>query len=145
LLPFRVFIERERRPLWDDRVAMAISVLIVDDHAGYRRVERRLLKAEGFDIIGEVDDGLTAVTAAARLRPHLVVFDALLPDVDGFAVARRLADAPAPPAVVLVSSRTRAEFGRRLADAPVAGFLRKDGLSASALCALAGERRPPCA
>jgi DNA-binding NarL/FixJ family response regulator len=124
---------------------MAISVLIVDDHAGYRRFARRLLEAEGFDVIGEAGDGSSTITVAARLRADVVLLDVLLPDVDGFAVARRLADAPAPPAVVLVSSRERADFGRRLADAPVAGFVHKDDLSGPALCALAGQGRPPCA
>jgi DNA-binding NarL/FixJ family response regulator len=124
---------------------MAISVLVVDDHAGFRRFARRLLEAEGFEVIGEAGDGSSALRDAARLRPDLVLLDVLLPDVDGFAVARRLADAPAPPHVVLISSHAGAEFGRRLADAPVAGFVHKDDLSGSALCALAGMGRPPCA
>lgn len=81
----RVSIERARRPLWDDRVAMAIPVPMVNDHAGYRRVERRLLEAEGSDIIGQAD-GPSAVTAAARLRPDLVVLTHRLADarVAGF-------------------------------------------------------------
>ncbi len=40
------------------------SVLIVDDHAGFRASARRLLEVEGYEVVGEAPDGESAVTAA---------------------------------------------------------------------------------
>jgi CheY-like chemotaxis protein len=73
------------------------TVLIVDDHAPFRRMVRRLLEAGGFCVIGEAGDGASALTAAAALGPDVVLLDILLPDMDGFEVARRLAPRPPPP------------------------------------------------
>jgi DNA-binding NarL/FixJ family response regulator len=112
------------------------TVLIVDDHAGFRSFARALLEAEGFDVVGEAEDGVSALAAMVRLRPHIVLLDIQLPDLDGFEVAERLARAVDPPAVVLVSTRDVSSYRRRLAGSPVRGFIPKDELSGSALSAL---------
>src|SRR5438105_2788065 len=80
-----------------------VTVLIVDDHPSFRATARALLQAEGFDVVGEAEDGASALALVAELRPDVVLLDVQLPDLDGFEVAQRLgADGPA---VVLVSSR----------------------------------------
>jgi DNA-binding NarL/FixJ family response regulator len=111
------------------------SVLIVDDHADFRASARALLELQGFDVVGDVVDGETALEAAARLRPDVVLLDVQLPGIDGFEVAERLAAGEEPPRVVLISSRNRSAYAR-LSDAPVAGFLDKHELSGAALAAL---------
>src|SRR4249920_1240423 len=63
-----------------DHPHMAWTVLIVDDHPGFRGFARRLLEADGFTVVGEAGDGGSAVEAAARLRPALVLLDVMLPD-----------------------------------------------------------------
>lgn len=113
-------------------------VLIVDDHPGFRRFARRLLEAEGIDVVGEAVDGVSALEAAQRLRPDVVLLDVLLPGSDGFVVAERLRAHDAGLRIVLTSSREAADFGARLATAPVAGFVQKDELSAAALARVAG-------
>jgi two-component system nitrate/nitrite response regulator NarL len=113
------------------------TVLIVDDHAPFRRMARRVLEAGGFTVIGEAWDGMSALAAVSALVPDVVLLDVLLPDVDGFAVARSLAERSDRPVVVLTSSRSEAELGHRLEGAPVAGFIAKDALSAAALAELA--------
>lgn len=117
---------------------MTRTILIVDDHAGFRRAARALLDAEGFAVVGEAPDGGSAVTEAARLRPAIVLLDVQLPDIDGFEVAQRLAALDGPPAVVLVSSRGRGSFSQQLAGARVAGFISKGDLTGAALRALVG-------
>ena len=112
------------------------SVLIVDDHAQFRRVARTMLEAAGFDVVGEAADGLSALAEAARLRPGLVLLDIQLPDLDGFDVADRLARSADPPAVVLTSSRAESTYRRRLASSRAAGFIAKSELSGAALAAL---------
>lgn len=95
-----------------------------------------MLEAEGFEVVGEAADGATALIQASRLRPGLVLLDIQLPDLDGFAVAARLATESDPPAVVLTSSRPASSYRRRLADSPVLGFIAKTELTGRALAAL---------
>lgn len=114
---------------------MPSTVLIVDDHDGFRDSARALLEADGFDVVGEAADGESAIAEATRLQPGCVLLDIQLPDVDGFEVAQRLAETVDPPAVVLTSSRGASAFRRRLASSPALGFLPKSELSGEALAA----------
>jgi DNA-binding NarL/FixJ family response regulator len=114
----------------------SLRILVVDDHAGFRRSARALLEADGVEVVGEASDGPGCLDAVARLRPDAVLLDVRLPGEDGFAVASRIAaDADAPP-VVLVSSRALADLGARTLPDGVRGFLGKDRLSGPALRAL---------
>jgi DNA-binding NarL/FixJ family response regulator len=117
-------------------VRMSRTVLIVDDHAEFRASARALLEASGFIVIGEAADGAEAVRLTRELRPAVVLLDIALPDMDGFAVADRLAADDLASAVVLVSSRERSAYGRRIGVAPIRGFLSKRQLSGPALMAL---------
>ena len=113
-------------------------MLIVDDHEGFRIAARALLEADGFDVIGEVGNGIEALEAAAALRPDIVLLDIQLPGLDGFGVAERLAEVAEAPAVVLVSSRDAIAYGSRLTQTRARGFIPKSGLSGDALAALVG-------
>ena len=121
-----------------DHQLMARTVLIVDDHAPFRALARALLQLEGFEVVGEVADARSALEAVGRLRPDVVVLDIQLPDLDGFEVARRLAQAGDPPVIVLVSSRDSSAYRRRLADIPARGFIPKSDLSGAVVAALVG-------
>jgi two-component system nitrate/nitrite response regulator NarL len=116
---------------------VAATVLIVDDHAGFRSFARALLEAEGFDVVGEAADGASALTAARALAPELVLLDVALPDMDGFAVCDALLEEGAGPAVVLTSSRDVSSYRRRLKRSRARGFIPKSELSGPALSALA--------
>lgn len=116
-----------------DHRGVPATVLIVDDHAGFRASARALLDAEGFAVIGEAGDGASALEQVHRLRPDVVLLDIQLPDMDGFAVAERIAADPGPPAVVLISSRDAAAYGPRVSRSPVVGFLSKSDLSGQSL------------
>lgn len=115
---------------------MAWSVLIVDDHAGFRGSARALLEADGFDVLGEAADGQSAMQEARRLRPQVVLLDVQLPGMDGFAVAESLAAEPSAPAVVLISSRGRGAYRTRLESTPARGFITKAEFSGECLSSL---------
>lgn len=117
---------------------MAPSLLIVDDHPGFRSLARELLEADGFEVVGEAADGVSAVAAALALRPAVVLLDIHLPGEDGFAVAERLTALPSPPVVVLISSRPARDVRSRMATTTAAGFIHKSDLSASTIAALVG-------
>lgn len=118
------------------RILNVMSVLIVDDHPSFRASARRLLEAEGFDIVGEAGDGQTGITAAQQLQPDVVLLDVQLPDIDGFEVAARLSALGVRSAVILTSNRSPAEYGPLLREAAVRGFLPKAELSGAALTGL---------
>jgi DNA-binding NarL/FixJ family response regulator len=109
------------------------TVLIVDDHDGFRESATSLLEAEGFDVVGAVAEGDAVLAAVERLRPAVVLLDVQLPGLDGFAVAERLAATPDPPTVVLISSRDAAAYGPRLQAVPARGFIAKRELTGDAL------------
>ncbi|MER5263130.1 response regulator [Actinosynnema sp. NPDC002837] len=116
-----------------------VRVLLVDDQVPYRRLLARLLRAGGFDVVAEAGTGHEALLLAAATAPELVLLDVLLPDLDGFEVARRLEVDPARPAVVLVSSRHREDFGEFTGLALVRGFIGKDELTVERLTELLAE------
>jgi DNA-binding NarL/FixJ family response regulator len=120
---------------------MRPTLLIVDDHSGFRSLARRLLDAGGFDVVGEAATGQAAVTAARELRPDVVLLDIQLPDIDGFEVTARLADGEAAPVVVLTSTRDRADYGERVERCGARGFIPKAELSGVALRAFLGGDR----
>jgi len=108
------------------------AILIVDDHDGFRAFARAMLEAAGFTV-AEASTGAEATTAAAAVRPRLVLLDIQLPDSDGFEVARRLSAQADSPVVVLTSTREASDYGGRIASSPAAAFLPKDQLSGAAL------------
>ncbi len=108
-------------------------LLIVDDHASFRVFARRLLSLDGFDVVGEAADGAAAITAAQLLRPDVVLLDVQLPDLDGFRVTEALTAGDGGPAVVLVSSRSRDDYGAQVVLSNARGFVAKSDLSGDSL------------
>lgn len=112
---------------------MGVSVLIVDDHAGFRRHARRLLECEGYRVLGEAADCVSALEATSEITPELVLIDVHLPDADGFELADRIRALPDPPAVVLTSSRDGSELERCVRECGARGFVPKSELSREAI------------
>lgn len=110
-------------------------MLIVDDHPSFRHSARQLLESDGWEVVGDVADGRSALAAARELHPDLVLLDVQLPDLDGFEVARRLRNG-AGPDVILTSSRDACDYGTLAADSGALGFVAKAELSGDALEAL---------
>jgi DNA-binding NarL/FixJ family response regulator len=117
---------------------MAKTVLIVDDHPSFRASARMLLEAEGFQVIGEAEDGAGALRAVRELAPQVILLDVHLPDIDGFEVAARLTANGDSPAIVLTSSRDVSDLGPLAEREDVRGFIPKSELSGAALEALLG-------
>jgi DNA-binding NarL/FixJ family response regulator len=118
---------------------MSTTVVIVDDHAPFRSLARSLLQGQGYTVIGEANDGASAVSEVRRLHPELVLLDIQLPDTDGFEVARQLAAEGNRAAIVLISSRDASEYRRRLAETTARGFIAKSDLSGDALSAILAD------
>ncbi len=113
-----------------------LRVLIVDDHPSFRTTARALLQSEGYDVVGEAENGVSALRKARELEPDLVLLDVQLPDFDGFEVAARLTQNGSRIAVVLCSSRDGSDFGPLVSQSGARGFIAKAELSGAALKAV---------
>ena len=115
---------------------MVRTVLVVDDHAGFRELARALLEDGGYAVVAEADDGASALQAARALRPDAVLLDVHLPDMDGFAVAAALAREQPAPRVVLTSADVDEAVGSLLRGTGALRFVAKDALASSSIGAL---------
>ena len=106
-----------------------MSVLIVDDHAGFRRQARGLLEGEGYRVVGEAADCASALEAVRSLEPELALVDIHLPDGNGVELSSRFRELDTPPAVVLISSRDSSEIESCVAECGARGFVAKSELS----------------
>lgn len=120
-------------------VRMEKTVLIVDDHPSFRASARRMFEAEGYEVVGEAEDGAAALAAIGQLGPDIVLLDVRLPDIDGFEVARRLQGAEGrTPQIVLTSSNDLTDLGEAIGASGARGFIPKGELTGTAVAALLG-------
>jgi len=110
-------------------------VLVVDDEENITDLLATALRYERFDV-AVARNGREALEHVTDFRPHLIVLDVMLPDWDGFEVARRLGANGTSPAIVLVSSRDAADYGDLISSSGARGFVPKGELSGAALRAL---------
>lgn len=78
-------------------------VLVVDDEASIVDALTMTLRHQGYVVEG-AESGKAALDMVRRWRPHVVVLDVMLPDLDGFEVARRLAAARTPVPIIFLSA-----------------------------------------
>ena len=82
-----------------------MKVLICDDEALAReRLARFLKDMDGYQIVGEAENGQDALDQAALTSPDIVLLDLRMPVMDGLACAEKLAQLPEPPAVIFCTS-----------------------------------------
>lgn len=122
-----------------DTPEMGTSVVVVDDHAGFREQVRVALQRWGFDVVGEASDCHSALAEVAARRPDVVLLDIQLPDGLAFGVAQTLRAKPDRPAVVLISGRDASDYGPRVSECGAVGFIAKVDLSARSLAAVLGD------
>jgi DNA-binding NarL/FixJ family response regulator len=104
-----------------------ISVLLVDDEALVRAGLRMILEtAEDLSVVGDAEDGRTAIDLVRRLRPEVVLMDIRMPAMDGLAATAAIRAQPQPPAVVVLTTFNTDDDVFRALEAGATGFLLKD-------------------
>jgi CheY-like chemotaxis protein len=108
---------------------MRTRFLIVDDDVRFRTLARALLEAAGYAVVAEAVDGAEALSAARRVAPNAALVDVQLPDVDGLALARALAESDSDLRIILTSTDPTLVSARALAASPAFAFVPKDNLA----------------
>jgi len=105
---------------------MNIRLLLVDDHVVVRMGMRMLFDSvPDFEIVGEADNALDAITAVSQLHPDVVLMDIGLPDLSGIEATRRIkADSP-ETAVVALTIHEDKEYFFKMLDAGANGYVPK--------------------
>jgi two-component system, OmpR family, response regulator len=83
-------------------------ILVVDDEPNITELVSMALRYEGFEV-DVACDGRTALARAGTFRPHLIVLDVMLPDLDGFGVLKRIRADGQPVSVVFLTARDATE------------------------------------
>jgi response regulator NasT len=102
----------------------ARRVLIAEDEALIRLDLKEMLEEEGYDVVGEADDGERAVALANQLRPDLVILDVKMPRLDGIAAAEQIAGDRVAPVIILTAFSQR-DLVERAREAGAMAYLVK--------------------
>ena len=103
-----------------------LRVLVVDDHDLFRTGLRNLLEEQGVNVVGEAENGETAIRLASDLAPDVVIMDLNMPGVGGVETTRRLSSlAPLSRVVVLTISADDDDVMNAVM-AGACGYLLKD-------------------
>jgi response regulator NasT len=91
---------------------MSIRILIADDEPLQRMDLRDMLTEQGYQVIGEVRDGLSAVRRARQERPDVVIMDIQMPIMDGLSAAEILTREKIAPVVLATALSDQASIQR---------------------------------
>lgn len=107
---------------------MSIRIVIADDHKMFREGLRTLLeKEEDFSIVGEADDGRSAVKLVAQLSPDIVLMDVNMKDLNGIEATRQIVAKQPFIKIIGLSMYSERQFVTEMLLAGVKGYLLKEG------------------
>jgi len=118
-------------------MANKLKVLLVDDHALVRRGFRRMLEDEPtFQVAGEASDGLEAVELAEQLRPHVIVMDCALPQMNGIEASRRILAKLPETAILMLSMHSEDTLVKQALEAGARGYILKNAMDLDLVSAI---------
>lgn len=83
---------------------MANSILIVDDASFMRMMIKDILTKNGFDVVGEAENGARAIEKYKELNPDLVLMDITMPEVDGIQAVKEIKKIDSSAKIVMCSA-----------------------------------------
>ena len=106
---------------------MTIRVLLADDQPLIRTGFRMILKETGdVDIVGEAQDGASAVRLARELNPDVILMDVRMPGVDGIEATRQIVARDPAARVLILTTFDLDEYAFAALRAGASGFVLKD-------------------
>jgi DNA-binding NarL/FixJ family response regulator len=114
-----------------------VRVLVVEDFEPFSRFVRSTLgNRSGFQIVGEVSDGLEAVRKAGELQPDLILLDIGLPTMNGIEAARQIRRLSPQSKIIFVTQESDPAVVQEALSLGAAGYLRKMRVATDLLNAL---------
>ena len=102
------------------------TVLVVDDAPLFQAGIAAALNEAGFDVIGQAQDAMSAVSKARQLQPDIVVLDVLMPGLSGLDVVDKICSAAPETSVVLLTSSESEEDLLSAIKSGASGYVVKD-------------------
>jgi DNA-binding NarL/FixJ family response regulator len=124
---------------------MALSVVLVDDHAVVRAGICRLIESTGeFEVVAEAADGRAAVEAVQRTKPAIAVMDIWLPKLSGIDATRQIRQTVPATKVVILSQHERPDIVESALREGASGYVHKGGAPDDLLAALRWVHQGKC-
>ena len=101
------------------------SVFIVDDHPVIRLAIRMLLEHEGYEIVGETDNGVDAMQMIRECVPDLIILDISIPKLDGLEVLSRFNSMNSTLKTLVLTAQSPKLFAMRCMQSGAAGYVCK--------------------
>jgi two-component system, NarL family, response regulator NreC len=105
---------------------MALRIIITDDHRLIREGLRSLLESQGFQVVGEAEDGRSAVKLAKKLDPDAVIIDISMPGLNGIEATRQIHQEAPQVKVIVLSMRSDRRAVLAAFAAGASGYLLKE-------------------
>ena len=106
---------------------MKISILLADDHKILRDGIRSLLEKEpDYEVVGEADNGRTAIELACELKPDVIIMDIGMPDINGIEATKEILSRVPSIQVIALSVYSDKQFLVEMLNAGAKGYLVKD-------------------
>lgn len=134
--------EQARQERQERQERAPIRVLLADDHDIVREGLRALLGMAGdIAVVGEARTGREAVAAAERLRPHVVLMDISMPELDGVEACARIRQQAPEARVLFLTMHEAEEYFFRALRAGAAGYVIKRTAAADLIAAVRAVAR----
>ena len=101
------------------------TIFIVDDHPVIRLAIRMLLEHEGYEIVGETDNGVDAMQMIRECVPDLIILDISIPKLDGLEVLARFNAMNSTLKTLVLTAQSPALFAMRCMQSGAAGYVCK--------------------
>jgi two-component system, NarL family, response regulator DegU len=108
---------------------MPVSVLLVDDDAGFRRALRRLSESEkDCQLVGEAENGEEAVRLEQELRPEIIFMDISMPKLNGLEATRRIKARRPEVKIIILTIHEEEAYRKAATECGADGFVLKKNI-----------------
>jgi two-component system, NarL family, response regulator NreC len=106
---------------------MSIKLMLVDDHTIVRHgLSRSFKQGDEIEVVGQANDGRTAVELAGQLSPDVIIMDIAMPDLNGVDATRQITNQNSKVKVIGLSMHSGSKYVREMFRAGASGYLLKD-------------------
>ena len=113
-----------------------MRIMLVDDHKLLRQSLKRQLEEFGHEVVADVADGNSAIAAALKNQPDIILMDISMAEGDGITACRSIMEADARQRVLMLTMHAEIDLIRKALKAGAVGYLTKDATFEEVLHAL---------